>query len=385
MHPPVSEMQELPMQDQQEQSKGSQYMSDLINQNKKASESVRQSSVEIKEFEVPTIDDFPQESIDKIEHMARVLELPATVSPKKLHAQAVKAVEVANQYRDQHRLWLKGLAHFEVQESAGVVKEDWHDRLATDVKLGRTIAVRGPAGNGKSTGVRNTLNQMGYNIYHLDCTDSTTAEQLVGGLYPEGDGKGGINMIFRDGIFTKAFKDPKAAIQLDEFDALDPRVVMTLQSALHRASGDHKRKVHSPDIDGGFVEAVGDCPIVVTMNTWGNGATREYVGRNAMDAASMDRFDSVLDTGYNKEVEKLVSSGFNENTAKWVVKKANEVRKKAEDKNLKIVFSTRRCIAIAEAVEKLALDKEEAFSRDFTERLEEMDRDALGLKVFVKK
>lgn len=344
-----------------------------------------EASVEIQEFDVPEITEFPEEAIAKIEHMARVLELPAIISPQKLYQQAVTAVETAKKYRDQHRAWRRGLAHFKVQTPAGVVKVDWHDRLATDAKLGRTIAVRGPAGNGKSTGVKTVLEAMGYNIYHMDCTDSTTAEQLIGGLYPEGDGQGGINMVFKHGIFTKAFEDPKGAVQLDEFDALDPRVAMTLQSALHRASLGKRRFVSSPDHPQGGVHAVGDCPIIVTMNTWGNGATREYVGRNAIDAASMDRFDTVLDTTYTHEKKIVRSAGYSDTTADWVVSKAIEIRKKIENKNLRIVFSTRRVLNIAEAVEKLGLEPEEAFSRDFTERLEQMDRDTLELKPYSKK
>jgi phosphotransferase system HPr-like phosphotransfer protein len=115
------------------------------------------------------------------------------------------------------------------------------------------------------------------------------------------------------------------------------------------------------------------------MNTWGNGATREYVGRNALDAASMDRFDTVIDTAYQNETEILKMTGLGAREAGSLVKKANETRAKIEAKNLRIVLSTRRLIDISESIRILGLSLEEAFSRDFTERLEPMDRDALGL------
>ena len=193
-----------------------------------------------------------------------------------------------------------------------IVPMQWHQRLRDDVILGRTIAVRGPAGNGKSTGVKATLESLGYTAYQLDCTDTTTPEQLVGGLVPEPDGKGGIRMVFKAGLFAKAFADPNGAIQLDEFDALDPRAAMCLQSALHRALDGKGRWVAIPDHDAGGVRSEGTCPVVVTMNTYGSGATREYVGRNALDAASMDRFDSLIDTGYEQEERVIKAAGFNQ-------------------------------------------------------------------------
>lgn len=263
----------------------------------------------------------------------------------------------------------------------GIIHMPWHDRLVTDIKLARTIAVRGPAGNGKSTGVKAALESLEYNIYHLDCTDSTTVDQLVGGLEPVPTVKGGIEMKFKDGIFTKAFKDEKGAIQLDEFDALDPRVTMALQSALHRAANGKKRVVSCPDHPDGKVVAVGDCPIVVTMNTWGTGATREYVGRNAIDAASLDRFDTIISTDYQCEAEMLDKMGMKKSDANALLAEIKDYRRKINEKGLRVILSTRRVLNIAEVVLRLDCNVPTAISREFVERLDEYDRSALNLGV----
>lgn len=339
-------------------------------------------ALEIEEHEIPTVGAMPDMAeMERIEGIAKLIGVTLTVNPMMHYDAAAKAVEVAHKYRDDIRALKKGICNVKVQPTAGVVAMDWHDRLATDAKLGRTIAVRGPAGNGKSLGVRTALEAMGFNVYHLDCTDSTTAEMLVGGLMPQSNGGGGIDMVFRDGVITRAFADAKGAIQLDEFDALDPRVAMVLQSALHRAAPGKTRFVSCPDHEEGGMEAKGLCPIVVTMNTWGSGATRDYVGRNALDAASMDRFDTVIDTTYAKEELILSGTGLDKGTARELVKKVQKVRKDIENKNLRIVLSTRRLLDVSESIRILGLSLEEAFSRDFTERLEPMDRDALGLKI----
>lgn len=264
-------------------------------------------------------------------------------------------------------------AHIKANTSDEVVHMIWHDRLRTDIEMGRTVGVRGPAGNGKSTGVKAVLEGAGFNIYHLDCTDSTTNEQLVGGMMPEPDGLGGIRMVFAPGIFNRAFEDEKAAVQLDEFDALDPRVAMCLQSALHRAKPGKSRMLSVPDHPTeSYLQAKGPCPIVVTMNTWGAGATSEYVGRNALDAASMDRFE-IISTSYENENSILTHYGLESSKADTITALAKKFRDHIQNTGMRIILSTRRLITIGESCQALALAVKDAYQRDFLSRLPDED------------
>lgn len=315
--------------------------------------------------ELPILD---SGEVVRLSHLAKAVNIPI-----RLDEYIAAATEVRTQarvyYDELQTMKNEGLV-IRVPEDKDkiVVKHSWHDRLATDVKLGRTCAVRGPAGNGKSTGVAHVLKALGYNIYHMDCTDSTTIEQLVGGLQPVVEG-GGMKMIFKPGIVTKAFLDPKGAIQLDEFDAIDPRVAMSLQSALHRATG-KKRWLASPEHEEGGVSAVGDCPIVVTMNTWGSGANREYVGRNVLDGASMDRFNTIIDADYEFEEEVLKVHGIDKKLAIKIVKDANALRKIINENAIRIILSTRRLLDIAESVTQLKVNMPTAWNRDFLSRVQ---------------
>lgn len=277
------------------------------------------------------------------------------------------------------------IERIDVEGDIGTVKLSWFDRLSTDVALSRTIAIRGPAGNGKSTGAKYVLEKKGYNVYHLDCTDSTTVDQIIGGIVPVPDGKGGIGMEFKEGVAARAFKDPKGAILFDEYDALDPRVAMCLQTLLIRNSGGgNTRRVSAADHPDGFIQSKGDCPVIVTMNTYGNGATREYVGRNAMDAANMDRFDTILDTSYEAEKEIIGSKFGEDNVKKYageidkIIKWAETVRTKISEKSLRIVLSTRRLIDIAESVIVLGVDPTNAVAREFRTRLSPSELTALS-------
>ena len=88
-------------------------------------------------------------------------------------------------------------------------------------------------------------------------------------------------------------------------------------------------------------------PSVVTMNTWGSGATRDYVGRNALDAASLDRFDTVINFTYAREEVILAGTGLDKGTARELVNKVIKLRKDIETKNMRIVLSTRRLLDIS--------------------------------------
>lgn len=352
----------------------------------------KMSTKQTKKYNVTEIPSLPEKIAVDWSGIAAIAKLiNKDLDIEKANNDLVSVTEHAIQSAEHYKGLYEGLSkegrieRIDVLPNTETVKLSWFDRLSTDVSLGRTIAIRGPAGNGKSTGAVYVLEQKGYKVYHMDCTDSTTVDQLIGGVTPIPDGKGGISMEFKDGLFAQAFKDPKAAVVLDEFDSLDPRVALCLQSALHRNSGGNgKRKVSASDAPNGHFISLGDCPIVVTMNTFGNGATREYVGRNAMDAASMDRFDSILDTSYEAEKEIIGSKFGQEKAEKYsgeidrIIKWAATVRTKIEEKSMRIVLSTRRLIDIAESVIVLGIDPTNAVAREFKTRLSPSELTALS-------
>lgn len=313
-----------------------------------------------------------QKSIDRIKAAVKLLDIQDLDIDSVFSSYSVLKKEADKYKKEIAKIKSKGITVDLEHRNKDVIKHSWHESLATDIQLGRTVAVVGNSGNGKSYGVKHVLEELGYTIYHMDCTDSVTVDQLVGGVTPEPDGVGGIRMVFKEGLFAKAFSDPKAAIQLDEYDALDPRIAMSLQSALHRnAKG---RWLSCQDHPDGGIRAVGLCPIVATMNTYGDGPTREFVGRNSLDGANKDRFDSIITTDYENEENILVSNGFDAKTSASIVKAANAIRKVINEKALRVILSTRRLINIAESVAALKMSVQGAFERDFFNRLDHVDK-----------
>lgn len=60
--------------------------------------------------------------------------------------------------------------------------------------------------------------------------------------------------------------------------------------------------------------------LMAAANTWGNGADREYVGRNQMDAATPNRF-VILEMDYDRTLETSLANGFEEwRDAVWHVR-----------------------------------------------------------------
>lgn len=248
------------------------------------------------------------------------------------------------------------------------VKPSWWDYISAYIQSRPAIALVGPAGNGKTTTAEIALTAHGTQYLIMNCTDRTEVNDLVGGLRLTPNGEEWV-----DGIVTTAFREGKAVI-LDEADALDPRVMMALQTALLDPGPEHKSRYIA--VNGEKVYPASTCPIVMTMNTVGSGANREYVGRNRLDAAGLDRI-TMLQTGYENEVEMLQARGIKKALAGKIVKWAERTRKAIDDNALRQIVSPRTMLRIAECVESFGWDFDLAIKLEFLSRLEPQDWELL--------
>ena len=102
------------------------------------------------------------------------------------------------------------------------------------------------------------------------------------------------NGVYQETQFYKAFKNG-GIFMLDEIDASLPDALIILNAAISNGYFDFPAPI-------GFVEAHPDFRIIAAGNTWGYGADIQYVGRNQLDMASLDRFAVVyMDYSYNVE------------------------------------------------------------------------------------
>ncbi len=112
------------------------------------------------------------------------------------------------------------------------------------------------------------------------------------------------------------------------------------------------------------------------MNTYGSGATREYVGRNALDAATADRF-TIIGTGYENEAAILSARGFKKSNARKLDLWAGRMRSRIEANALRVILSMRTLLRMAQAIERYGLDFEVAVGKEFLGRLDPETRELL--------
>jgi hypothetical protein len=112
----------------------------------------------------------------------------------------------------------------------------------------------------------------------------------------------------------------------DEIDNWLPSALLSLNSAL---ANDF---MSTP---GGLIRRHPDFICIACANTWGLGATSEYVGRARLDAASLDRFHPKIDWPYDEGLEMVLCPN------KQFCAKVQNLRLKAKNQGLQIIISPR--------------------------------------------
>lgn len=194
-------------------------------------------------------------------------------------------------------------------------------RLDRYVKLRRNIMIVGPAGGGKTTGAGNAAERAGLSYFEESMGPQTSKWDLVG--YKSPDGR------YVPGILRTPYEFGGVLV-LDEMDAANPAVLTVINSAI--ANG----HCSFPD---GAVKRHPDFVLIACANTYGRGADRLYVGRQQLDAATLDRF-VVIEWDYDERAE-LVWAG--EDSAEWVAY-VQRVRQRAQELKQRFVVSPRASI-----------------------------------------
>jgi hypothetical protein len=153
-----------------------------------------------------------------------------------------------------------------------------HNELPRLIKLAQmriNLYLHGPAGTGKSFIAEQIANALDLPFGCMSFCGQSTKTDLVG--YMDAHGKY-VSTVFYDiykngGIFC-----------LDEMDAANPNLINLLNGGL--AGG-------QMSFPCGMVKRHPDFVCVASANTFGTGSTEQYIGRNPLDAASLDRFQKV--------------------------------------------------------------------------------------------
>lgn len=217
----------------------------------------------------------------------------------------------------------------------GSKKHQLLDEISRMLRIGGFgVLVFGPAGSGKTTLGMQVATVLGLKFYFSGAVAKTY--QLMG--YNDAHG----NYVTTE--FRKAFENGGLFL-FDEVDASSPQVLLSVNAALANGFCDF------PD---GKVKAHPKFRFLASANTNGNGANREYSGRNKLDMATLDRFAN-FECDYDDSIAVSVVKSMpwsDEDKAKaleWC-QTVVDFRKIARETNVLTVISPRAAINGARAM-----------------------------------
>ena len=197
--------------------------------------------------------------------------------------------------------------------------------LVRNVALGLDTLIVGPAGAGKTFGVRQVAETLKRPLFIASSLADTFEVK-------------GFNNAAGEFVETEAsrFAECENAIMLlDEVDGYSPGPALCLNMLLSdRILVTAKGKIHVPPSN----------VVVATANTWGLGATYEYVGRNRLDAAFLDRFVK-LKWDYDEPFERQIAMAKSGITDPRVPTAVQQIRANARKAGIKIVITPRATMA----------------------------------------
>lgn len=230
-------------------------------------------------------------------------------------------------------------------EIKGVVHEKF-DTVLKFVANNEPVFLTGPAGSGKNYICKQVADALGLKFYF---TNAVTQEYKLTG-FTDAMGK------YQPTQFYEAFTKG-GVFMLDEMDASIPEVLVILNAAIANRYFDFPAPI-------GYVEAHPDFRVIAAGNTTGNGADYEYVGRNQLDAASLDRF-AIVNIDYSVAIENGMACDIE------LADFCREFRKASRKAGVKVIVSYRAISRLAKMVQ--LLDLTEALQTCLVKGLEKDD------------
>lgn len=291
-----------------------------------------QDDPKLPDWPVDTTPEAPDEKIDDALSIARsLLSLTKNASVNETQVRAIVAEMLADnkqiEYRDRIIVETNG-------EREELPDEPRHNVFATvlqALKCGLNVYLVGPAGCGKTHLGEQLAEALGTRFSFIGAM--ATKYDALG--YNDAYGKFVANSDFPE------WYENGGLFLFDEIDGSLPNALLPLNAPLANGCC-HTAK--------GVIRKNKDFLCIAAANTWGNGATTKYIGRNPLDAASKDRW-FYIPMDYDEQMERQLY-GDTEWTA--YVQKA---RKAVLDLKLEHVISM-RAIAKGKELLEAGMDRE---------------------------
>lgn len=236
-------------------------------------------------------------------------------------------------------------------------------KVLTKVKAGVPILLVGPAGTGKTKLASQIAEALSRPFTFNSFSGGTKESDLLGRTLPDEKG----NWSYVPSPFVTSFTNGGVHL-LDEMDAADSNLLVQINAAI--ANG----KLSIPFSGNPLpFERHQENVIIGAANTYGTGADRMYVGRNQLDAATLNRFTmGTITVDYDQDLERNIATAYftaadmNPANALPVLNWAWAVRKAIQENRMRRIMSTRNiedcCKCLVTGDETLADLKADYFS-----------------------
>jgi len=227
-----------------------------------------------------------------------------------------------------------------------------HEKLPEIVSLLQSaklpLYLVGPAGTGKTTLAEQAAQILGFDFSFISVSAQTTESKLLGFISATGS--------YISTEFRRIYENGGVFL-LDEIDNGNANVLAVLNSALANCF------CAFPD---GTIKKHENFRMLAAANTYGTGPDRKYIGRNKLDAATLDRFYHI-DINYSDNIENSIVSSYagSIGNAAAIYDKLKKLRSYIENNGLEVVASTRGLIKIYEAITCGQAEKQAVISAVF--------------------
>ncbi len=154
--------------------------------------------------------------------------------------------------------------------------------------LRENVLLVGPSGSSKTTSARQVAAALKLDFQTLSLGPTITETRIFG--YQDAQGR------IVETPFRRVYEKGGVFV-FDEFDNANPLVLNAINSALDAGFATFPDKL---------VERHKDAVFICTANTYGRGADRLYVGRNQLDASTLERFATVY-WDYDEVLERTLA------------------------------------------------------------------------------
>ena len=203
-----------------------------------------------------------------------------TYAEKKARAFDERALEIINEAKKEFVTIRVQVGKAKPKKVKGPLPRQFK-RLCQLVSARKHILMVGPSGCGKTHIAGVLADAMNMNFAAQSCSVGVSESNFVGWLLPMGEnGK----FVHVSSEFIRIYEEGGIFL-IDEMDNADPNLLVFLNMALANDGFYLPQRPEKP-----FVKRSPDFVAVAAANTFGGGADVLYSSRNALDAATLDRF-----------------------------------------------------------------------------------------------